>query len=103
MPLSGSAFEKIDFGDVDGAAIAEVDDDDGKPDCGLRRRHSEHDHGEDLPDQVAVKGGKGHEVEIHREQHQLDRHEDDDHVLAIEKDAENTEREQEGGEGEIME
>jgi hypothetical protein len=35
-------------------------------------------------------------------QHQLDRHQDDDDVLAIEKNAEHPQREQDGGKSEIM-
>src|SRR5262245_39350463 len=49
-----------------------------------------------------MEGRKGDEVQVHGKQHQLDRHQNDDDVLAIEEDAENAEREQDRGNGEIM-
>ena len=96
------SFEQIDFGDVDRAAIAEIDHDDGEPDGRLGRGHRKHDHGEDLPDEIGMEGREGDEVQVHGKQHQLDRHQDDDHVLAIEEDAENAEREQDRGDGQVV-
>jgi hypothetical protein len=37
---------------------------------------------------------KGDEIHVDGEQHQLDRHQKDDHVLAIEKDPDDADREQ---------
>src|SRR6266852_2117422 len=70
------ALQQVDVLDRDRAAVAEIDDENGKPDGGFRRRHREHD--------------------------QLERHQDDDHVLAVEEDAENAEREQDRADGEVM-
>src|ERR1700681_4097337 len=47
-------------------------------------------------------GGERDQIDIDREQDQLDRHQDDDNVLAVEEDAENPEREQDRGDGKIM-
>ena len=57
---------------------------------------------EDLPHQIAEEGGEGHEIDVDREQDQLDRHQDDDDVLAIEKNAEDADGEQDRGNREIM-
>ena len=83
-------------------AVAEIDDDDGEADGGLRGGDGEHDQGEDLADQVAMKRGEGDEIEVYRKQHQLDAHQNDDHVLAVQEDTEDAEREQDRGDGEIM-
>src|SRR5882724_12419921 len=93
----GLALHHVDVFDLDRAAVAEVDDEDGKADGGLGRRHRENEHGEDLADEVAELGREGDEVDVDREQHQLDRHQDDDDVLAVEEDAEDAEREQDRG------
>ena len=45
---------------------------------------------------------KRDEVDVDREQDQLDRHQDDDDVLAVEEDAEDAEREQDRGDGEVV-
>src|SRR5262249_57421011 len=84
-------------GDRNGAAIAVVSDQNGEPDGRFRRRYSEYQQRVDLADQIAEEGREGDQVDVDREQDQLDRHQDDDHVLAVEEDAENADREQDGG------
>src|SRR3546814_582784 len=59
-------------------------------------------HREDLADEIVQINRESDEVDIDREQHQLDRHQDDDDVLAVQEDAEQAEREQNGGHGQIM-
>ena len=88
-------LQQIDLGDVDGAPVAEIGDDNSEPDGGFSGCDREHDEREDLADEIGVEAGKGDEVQVHRQQHQLDRHQYDDDVLAVEKDAEHAEREQE--------
>src|SRR5689334_7356629 len=97
-----SALHQVDVFDRDGAAVAEVDDEDGEADRRLGGGDGEDEHGEDLADQVAEEGGEGDEVDVDGEQHQLDRHEDDDDVLAVEEDAEDPEREEDRGDGKIV-
>src|SRR5450756_281790 len=97
-----SALHQIDVFDRDRAAVAVVDHEDGKPNRRFRGRDGEHQKRKDLADDVAEMGGEGDQVDVDREQDQLDRHQDDDHVLAVEEDAENPEREQDGGDREIM-
>src|SRR6476660_1098634 len=97
-----SALHHVDVFDGDGAAIAEIDDEDGEPDGGFRRRHGQHEHGEDLADQIPQVGREGDQIDVDGEQHQLDRHQDDDDVLAVEEDAEDPEGEQDRADREIM-
>src|SRR6185312_8560172 len=104
MPWSSraSALHQIDVFHRDRALAAVEHDEDGEPDGGLRRRDRQHQQRVDLPDDVAEMRGEGDEVDVDRKQDQLDRHQDDDDVLAVEEDAENPEREQDGGDREIM-
>src|SRR6266508_2775670 len=97
-----SALQQVDVLDRNRAAVAEIDDENGKPDGGFRRRDREHQQREHLADQVAEEGREGDQVDVDREQDQLDRHQDDDHVLAVEKDPEDAKREQDRADGEVM-
>src|SRR6266704_1250431 len=97
-----SALHQVDVLDRDRAAIAVISDQNGEPDGRFRRRHGEHQQRVDLADQIAEKGREGDEVDVDREQDQLDRHQDDDDVLPIEEDAKNAEREQDRRDGEIV-
>src|ERR1019366_5136826 len=95
-------LHQIDVFKRDRAAIAIVHDQHRKTDRRLRRRHREHQQREHLTDDVAQEGRERHQVDIDREQDQFDRHQDDDDVLAVEKDAENPEREQDRADREIV-
>src|SRR3989442_9842790 len=97
-----SALHQIDVLDRDRAAVAEIDDHNGEPDGGFGRRDGEHQERKHLADQVAEEGREGDQVDVDGEQDQLDRHQNDDHVLAVEKDAEDTEREQDRADGQVM-
>src|SRR5277367_271610 len=99
MPL---ALHQIDVFDGDRAAIAEIGDQDGQPDRGFRRSHRQHQQRIDLADDVAEKTRERHQIEVDGEQDELDRHQDDDHVLAVEKDSQNAEREQDRGDRQVM-
>src|SRR5580700_11363895 len=88
--------------DPDRAAIAEIDDEDRKPDRRLGRGDGQHEHREDLAGEVVQHDREGDEVDVYREQHQLDRHHDDDDVLAVEENAENPQREEDSGDRQVM-
>src|SRR5690606_3079310 len=45
---------------------------------------------------------EGDEVHVDRQQHQLDRHEDDDQVAAVEEDPDDADREQDGAERQVV-
>src|SRR5437764_15182907 len=100
MPLS--TLHQIDVFDRDRAAIAEVGDENGEADRRLRCSHGEDEQSENLSHQIAQKGREGDEVDVNREENELDRHQDDDHVLPIEENTEDPECEQNGGYREIV-
>src|SRR3990172_1963229 len=97
-----SALHQIDVFDRDRTAIAEIDHENGEPDRRFRGRDREHQKRVNLAHDVAHMAGEGDQIDVDREQDELDRHQDDDHVLAVEEDAENPERKQNGGDREIM-
>src|SRR5262245_5280949 len=99
LPL---ALHLADVFDRDRAAVAEIDDQYGEPDRRLGRRHGQHQHCEDLADDVALEHRERHQVDVDREQHELDAHQDDDDVLAVEEDAEHAEGEQHRRDREIV-
>ena len=98
----GSALHRVDVGDGDGAAVAVEDDEDGQTDRRFRGRHGQDEEGEHLADDVVEVGRERHHVEVHRQQYQLDRHQDDDDVLPVQEDAEHAEREQYGADREVV-
>src|SRR5262249_18741729 len=73
-----------------------------KADRGLRGSNRQYQQRIDLSDDVAEMGREGDQIDVDREQDQLDRHQYDDDVLAVEKNAENPQREQHRGDGEIV-
>src|SRR3954470_7484654 len=100
--ISASAVHHVDVFDRDRAAVAEIDHQDRKTDRGFRGRHGQHEHGEDLPHHVAEEMREGDQVDVDREQHQLDRHQDDDDVLAVQEDAEDPDGEQDRRDGQVV-
>src|SRR5260370_15585683 len=104
-PLFGlmrSALHEVDVLDRDRAAIAVVDHQNGEPDRRFGGRDRQHQQREHLADQIAEEGREGHEIDVDGEQDQLDRHQDDDDVLAVDEDAENPEREQDRRECKVV-
>src|SRR3954463_15210263 len=97
-----SALHQIDVLNRDRAAVAEIDHQDGETDRGFSGRDGEHQERKDLPDDVAEEGRERHQVDVDRKQDQLDRHQNDDDVLAVEEDAEDPEREQDRADREVM-
>src|ERR1019366_4982665 len=80
-----SAFERIELVDGDRRARAEEHDEDRQADRRLGGGDGEDEEDEDLAAHVAEVVREGDEVEVGGEQHQLDRHEQDDQVLAVEE------------------
>src|SRR4051812_4260626 len=99
---TGSASHHVNVFDLDRAAVAEIDDEDRQTDRRLGRRDGQHEHRENLADKVVQRDRKGDEVDVDREQHQLNRHHDDDDVLAVEENAEYAKREQDRRDGQVM-
>src|ERR1700749_968060 len=96
------ALHQIDVFNRDRAAVAEIDHQDGKTDRRFRGRNRQHEQREHLADDVAEESRERHQVDVDRQQDQLDRHQDHDDVLAVEEDAEDPEREQDRADGQIM-
>src|SRR5690606_1207730 len=94
---SSLAFHLIELLDVDALLPAEQDHQDRKADRGLRCRHSHDEENVDLAVQITELACKSDEIEVHREQHELDAHEQQDHVLAVQEDARHAQREQQTG------
>src|SRR5687768_5892213 len=67
-----SPLHLVDVVDRDRAAAAEIDYQDGEPDRGLAGRDGEHEHRENLADHVAEESGESDQVDVHRQQDQLD-------------------------------
>src|SRR5690348_9455686 len=82
-----SALHAVDVGDVDRAARTEQQHQDRQADGSFRRGHGENEEHENLPRDVAEETRERHEVHVHGEQHQLDRHQQHDHVLAVDEQA----------------
>src|SRR4029079_19144044 len=96
------AFHQIDVFDGNRAAIAEVHHQNRKSDRRFRSRDGQHQQREHLADDVAEEGRKRHQINVHREQDQFDRHQDNDDVLAVEEDAEDSQRKQDRANREIV-
>ena len=75
-------------------------DQDREADRRLRRGHRQDEKHEDLAADIAQEARERDEVEVHREQHQLDAHEQDDDVLAVQEHAGDRDGEQDAGQGE---
>src|SRR3984893_10840307 len=97
-----SAFHHVDVLDRYCPAVAEVDDEDGKTDCRLGRRDRQHEHGEGLANEIVEKDRERYEIDADGQQHQLDRHQHDDDVLAIEEYPKDSKGEQNCGHRQIM-
>src|SRR3954452_23973076 len=93
---------QIDVFNRDRTAVAVVHHEYRKADRGFRGGHGQHQQREYLADDVAEERRKRHQVDIDREQDQLDRHQDDDDVLAVEENAEDPQGEQDRADRQIM-
>src|SRR5665213_1086121 len=89
-----SAFQPIECFDTDGAPLAEQHHQYRQSNGGLGRGHGEHEKYEDLSVELPQVAREGHEIEVRGQQQQLDAHEQQQHVLAVEKYASHRQREQ---------
>lgn len=78
--LDASVFKEIDFGNVNGLLIPENGDNDRESDCGLSGCHRDHEKDEYLPGCIAHVLSQGHQRQVDRVEHELDRHKDDNHI-----------------------
>src|SRR5438046_595589 len=73
---------QIHLVDVHGLFVAIERENDPEADGGLGGGDRDHEDREHLSDRVLLLRGEGNQVDVHRVQDQLDRHEDDDDVAA---------------------
>src|SRR3954469_16571894 len=66
-----SALHHVDVFDRDGAAVAEIDHQDGKPDGRFRCGDGQHEEREDLSGEIALERREGDQVDVDREQDEL--------------------------------
>src|SRR6185503_1217673 len=97
-----SALHCIDVFNRDRTTVAEIDHQDRQPDRRLRRGDGQHEHDEDLAEQIAQKGGEGDEIDADRQQDQLDRHQDDDDVLPVQEDAHHADHEDQCADDQVI-
>src|SRR5581483_5995230 len=71
-------------------------------DGGFRGGDGEDEEHEYLPRRVAEEVREADEVQVHREQHQLDRHEQPDQVPAVEEDADDAHRKEHRAEHQVV-
>ena len=92
----------VDVFNRDGATVAEEADEDRKANGGLGGGDGQHEQRKHLPHEVVEERGERHKVDVHREQHQFDAHQQDDHILAVQKQPEDTDDEQRRRNGQVM-
>jgi hypothetical protein len=78
-------LERVEIFDVDAAAFAEQHHQDRKSYRRLGRGNGQNEEDEYLAADVAALTGKCHEIKIHREQHELNAHQQHDDILAIQE------------------
>src|SRR5687767_12050307 len=87
ISIYGSALQRVDFADIDGAAGTEQGYQDRKADGGLGCGHGQDEEDEQLSGRITQLTREPDEIDVHRQQHQLDGHQQHDDVLAVEEDA----------------
>src|SRR5438552_4003714 len=99
-------LELVELVDVDRRAVAEQHDQDREADRRLGSGDREDEEDEDLPGHLVgdhrQEVRERDEVQVHREQHQLDAHQQHDEVLAVQKDANHRQREQDRAERQVV-
>ena len=75
---------------------------DRQPDGGFRSGHRQDEKDKNLPRRIAQIVRKRDEVHVHREQHQFDRHQQNDDVPAVQEDPDHADREEDRAQHQIM-
>src|SRR3546814_11200658 len=81
--ITGLPLHPVGIVDGNGAAAAEVDDQNREPDRRLAGGHGQHEHREHLPDEVAKRGAERDKIDITRKHDQLDAYHDDNVIFAV--------------------
>src|SRR5271169_3687121 len=102
LSMSSLTFQLAEVIHVNGAQIAEQHHQDRQPDRRFGCCHGEDEKYEHLPCGVVQVMRKGDEIGVHRKQHQFDRHQQHDDVLAVEENAHHAYGEQQRPQHQIM-
>src|SRR6266700_4170499 len=100
--MGSSAAQLADVLDVDRPDVTEQQHQDRQSNRRLCRGDGQDEEHEHLSSRVAEEAGEGDEVEVDGEEHQLDRHQDDENVASVEKDTDDADRKQDGPENQVM-
>ena len=79
---------------MDGLQVAEQYDENGKSNGRLSSGHGKNEKHEHLPCQILQVVRKRNEIEINGEQHQLDRHQNDDQIFPVQENPDDADPEQ---------
>ena len=82
---SNLAFEGIELIDVNGGTVSKEQNQNGQTDGRLCCSHRQDKEHKDLALDIVQIMRERNKIHIHRQQHELNGHEDDDDVLAVEK------------------
>jgi hypothetical protein len=96
------AFELIEILDIDRVEAAEQGHKNSQTNCCFRCRNCKHEEHENLSVNVTEIMRERDKIRVHRQQHQLNRHQDDDDVAPIEKNANDRDRKEDRAEDEVM-
>src|SRR5690554_1877263 len=99
---TASALHHVDVFDGDGAAVAEIDHQDRQADGRFRGRHGQDEEGKDLANEIIQVGREGHQIDVDRKQHELDRHQDHDDVLTVQEDAQDPQGKEDCGHRQVV-
>ena len=96
------ALQAVQIVHVDGVQVAEQHHQNGQTNGGLGSRYSQNKEYEYLSGGITQIMRERNEIHIHCQQHQFDGHQQNDHVLAIQKDAYHADCEQQGTQNQEM-
>ena len=87
MPGYPLALQTVEVFDINRGQVAEQHHQNGQADARLGGCHDEDEKYEELARKVVEVVREGDEIDIHRQQHQFDGHQEHDQVLPVEEDA----------------
>src|SRR5690606_8169538 len=89
-----STLELVQFFDVDRVHVAEQKHKDRQTNSGLGGCHGQHEEHKDLAGGVAEPRGKRHEIEVGGQEHELDGHQQNEQVAAVQEEPEDPDGEE---------
>ena len=96
------ALQAVQIIHMDGFEVTEQHDKNSQTDSRLGSSNRQNEEDEDLPRKILKIVREGNEVHIHREQHQLDGHQDNDQILPVKENPDDANGKQNGAEYQKM-